>query len=157
MSIEDAFNWLGATAPGVYLRQSTAAFAATESLHLLSLAVVGGVVLIVDLAALRLVLRGAAVADTVRSLRPVFRGALGMVVVSGVLLVAAGPIKYLSNPLFPVKLGLLALAVTLQAWLQRGLAGASSEAADGGWRTLAAASLFLWTAVIVAGRWLGLI
>lgn len=38
------------------------------------------------------------------------------------MLVSAGPFKYYTNPLFPVKLSLLALALVSQWWLHRRLA-----------------------------------
>jgi hypothetical protein len=157
MSIYNLFVWLGETAPGVFLRKSTAAFAATESVHLLSLAVLGGVVLILDLAALRLLLRRTPIADVARGLAPVFITSLTTIALSGVALVAAGPLKYYTNPLFPVKLGVLAVALAIHLVLQRSLARSKSDSAPVGLRVLAGVSLLLWTSVIVIGRWLGLI
>ena len=153
--IEAIFIWLGNTAPGLFLAGSTAAFAATESVHIVALAVVGGVVLAADLAVLGIVLKRASTPAVLGQLRWLFTGALLLVAVSGVLLVAAGPYKYYTNPLFPLKLVLLAVALIVQFVLQRRLRVRGS--ADHAARLLAVASLVLWTAVVVAGRWLGLI
>jgi hypothetical protein len=153
--IESLFIWLGTTAPGLFLAGSTAAFAATESAHIVGLAVVGGVVLISDFAALGFVLRNTSPGDVVRQLRVLYVGALVLVAASGVLLVAAGPYKYYSNPLFPLKLGMLVVALVLQWRLSRRIS--LRDGRDRATRALAIASLTVWTGVVIAGRWLGLI
>lgn len=153
MSLEPLFVWLGQTSPGVFLAKSTAAFAATETVHLISLAVLAGTVLIVDLATLRVVLRPSPAAEVARSLNPVLLSALGAIAVSGVLLVAAGPLKYYTNAIFPAKLAALAVAIVVQA----GVYWALGRDRQGLAKSLAAASLALWFTVIVLGRWLGLI
>jgi hypothetical protein len=153
MSLEPLFVWLGQTPPGVFLAKSTAAFAATETLHLISLAVLAGAVLIVDLSTLRLVLRTSPAGAVARSLNPVLLSALGAIAVSGVLLVAAGPLKYYTNAIFPLKLTALAVAVLVQA----GVYWALQHDRQGWAKVLAGGSLALWFTVIVLGRWLGLI
>ena len=153
--IESVFKWLGETAPGVFLAQSTAAFAATESVHIVALALVGGTILVVDLAVLGTLLKTTSVSVVMRQLRVLYVGALILVALSGVLLVAAGPYKYLTNPLFPLKLAMLAVALVLQWTLARRLR--RRQKIDGTARALAATSLLLWSGVVVAGRWLGLI
>ena len=137
------------------LQMSRVAFATTESAHIIGLALVGGVVLIADFAVLGWVLRQTSAATVVRQLRALYLGALILVAVSGVLLVASGPYKYFSNPLFPVKLALLAIALIVHWQLVRRIR--RRESADRAARSLAAASLLLWTGVVIAGRWLGLI
>lgn len=153
--IEEAFMWLGRTAPGVAIQQSTAAFAATEAVHIVALSLVGGVILVTDLAVLGVVLKSTGPQAVARQLRPLYFSGLILVAISGLLLVAAGPYKYYTNWLFPVKLGLLAIAAALQAGLNRRLKRRLSTDTTG--RGLAAISLVTWMAVVVAGRWLGLI
>ena len=152
---EALFIWLGQTGAGVALQQSTAAFAATEAVHIIALSLVGGTVLVTDLAVLGTVLKASAPHTVFRQLRALYLFGLILVAASGVLLVAAGPYKYYTNPLFPVKLALLVIAITLQAVLSRRLKHQPS--ADRTARGLATTSLLLWTSVVIAGRWLGLI
>ncbi len=71
-----------------------------------------------DLTVLGRVLKTTAPETVFRQLQPFYRGALVLVAISGMMLVAAGPYKYYTNPLFPLKLGLLVVAVTLHAILQ---------------------------------------
>ena len=153
--IESVFIWLGNTPPGLFLAQYTAAFAATESVHIVALALVGGVVLVADLAVLGMLLKTTSVFVVMRQLRVLYAAALVLVAASGVLLVAAGPYKYYTNPLFPLKLALLLAALILQRTLARRLR--RHEKIDRIARVLAATSLALWTGVVIAGRWLGLI
>jgi hypothetical protein len=128
--IEQLFVWLGTTGVGQFLAGSTAGFATIESVHIVALAVID-------------------------QLRVPFIGSLALVAISGVLLVAAGPYKYYTNPLFPLKLVLLAAAIGVHFVLQKRLRSRGSV--DGLARALAAGSLLLWSGVVISGRWLGLI
>ena len=155
MFLYEFFVWLSDTALGQYLNQSTAAFASTESLHIVALSLVVGAALITHLFALGIALKTVDAPEVARNLQPVILGGLIVVAISGALLVAAGPFKYYTNPLFPLKLGLLAAALLAQWQLGRRLRrdGVVSKST----RALALASLLLWTAVVITGRWLGLI
>jgi hypothetical protein len=154
MFLYDFFVWLGTTTVGSSLSQSTAAFASAEALHIVALSLLGGSVLITNLSTLGVVLKPVSPADVARNLQPVIFPSLVLVAVSGALLVSAGPYKYYTNPLFPLKLLTLVAALSSQWWLQRRL---KQQGADGISRAVAAAGLLLWLTVVIAGRWLGLI
>lgn len=157
MSLEDAFIWLGETPPGVFLAESTPAFAVVQSIHILAFGLLGGAILALDLAALRVVFRNAALAQTGKLLLPVFVTSLAVAAISGLLLVAAGPLKYYTNPLFAWKLAALvgALAVHLALYpILTAKAEARSRAVAA---SLGLASLVLWFGVATLGRWIGLI
>lgn len=154
MFLYEFFEWLGATHLGQYLNTSTAAFASAEALHIVALSLVVGAALVTQLSALGITIRAVPAAEVARNLRPLISIGLVLVIVSGVLLVAAGPFKYYTNPLFPLKLVLLVAALITQWGLNRTLRRRASPAAT---RLLAVISLLLWTSVVIAGRWLGLI
>jgi hypothetical protein len=154
MSLLDAFLWLGETPPGQFLKTSTFAFSMVESSHLLGLALLGGTVLAADLGALRVIFRSTPAVTVADGVSRAFWTALALVAVSGVLLVAAGPYKYYTNPLFPVKLALLVVALALQVGVLTTLRRGGAEGLS---RGLAGASLVFWLSTLVAGRWLGLI
>jgi hypothetical protein len=153
--VEQIFAWLGNTAAGQYLAGSTAGFATVEAVHIVALSVIGGVILAANLTVLGWILRTSNAGTVVDQLRGLFYGSLVVVAVSGVLLVAAGPYKYYTNPLFPLKLVLLAAALAVHFVLQNRLR--TRNGVDTGARALAFSSLVLWSAVVIAGRWLGLI
>lgn len=158
MSLEEAFVWLGETPPGKFLAESTPAFAVTQAAHILSFGILGGAILALDLAALGVIFRSSPLAQTGRQLFPVFLSALVAAAASGVLLVAAGPLKYFTNPLFPVKLGALALALAAHVALYPVLTGRNggNHARLVG-SLLGLLSLLLWFGVAILGRWIGLI
>lgn len=72
--------------------------------------------------------------------------------VSGVLLLIAYPTKALTNPVFYVKLGLLALALVLLGRVGRAVAAGGEHGGGRPLRALALASLAAWVALITAGR-----
>lgn len=154
MAIQTTFGWLGQSAVGQYLAASTPAFAAIQSLHLLALAVVGGAVIVADFAAARILFREAGPAEIVKGTFPVFVAGLAAASVSGLLLVSAGPTKYLLNPLFWPKLAVLAVAAVIHVALSRVVLRQSGQAAA---RVLAWLSIVLWLSVAIIGRWVGLI
>jgi hypothetical protein len=157
MALVDLFHALGASAPGKFLAASTGAFAATESLHILGLAALGGSVIVTDLAAVGAIFRKSDPLDTARSLAPVSLGALLVMAASGVLLVSAGPMKYYSNPLFPWKFALLAPTLLAHLALYPGLRWARSSDVRGLARILGGLSLAGLLGVTILGRWVGLI
>lgn len=161
MSLHDLFIWLGQTGAGRYLASSTLAFALTESIHLLSIGVLAGAALATDLAVLRVIFRNENAATIARGVQPLVVFGLAGAIASGVLLVAAGPMKYYTNPLFPLKLGTLAAGIVVQLLVyldatgfQRSPSKAKSSNFSFG---LAGISIVLWVGVAVLGRWLGLI
>jgi hypothetical protein len=156
MSLLPLFEALGRSAPGVFLRDSTLAFALTEALHLLALSLVGGIVTVTCFGTAGVLIGRAQAAALGRGLRPLFAGALLFVVATGLLLVAAGPYKYYSNPVFWVKMDLLAIAVMGYVLLDRRLAR-SPTLPGAGWRLWALALAGLWLSVAIAGRAIGLI
>ena len=157
MSLTTVFEWLGSTAPGKFLAASTAAFATVESIHLLGLAVLGGAVLVVDLALVGGVGRIRNPLGLARSLFPLFLVGLLIMAVSGVLLVAAGPIKYLLNPLFPWKFLALAVTAVIHLAVYPGTSFLPEARRLPVARLLAGVSLVGWILVAVIGRWVGLI
>lgn len=92
-----------------------------------------------------------------RTIRRLFYGALAVNAVSGIFLVLNNPAKWLVDPLFYVKLSLLALALIDAELLARRVFGAVTGTAARipaytSPRSLAIASLLLWTGAVTAGR-----
>lgn len=155
MTFWPLFAAVGRSGLGVLERKYTSLFAATETVHVLALSVVGGVVLAVTLAAVR---RSALSSGTLaHALRPWLVGALATVATTGLALVAAGPLKYYTNPVFPWKMGLLIAALAAYALFERRASAASARELPLAWRAWALATLIVWGSVAVAGRAIGLI
>jgi hypothetical protein len=146
-------SWIQGTAISTAIRRSNWAVMALEAVHLLGLALLGGAVCIVALAALRRAgLRGMSVATLAHGLRPLFCAGLLLMVVSGALIVLSMPFKYYLNTAFRLKMLLLVVAILTTAWLLRMAGGAVPS----GWqRRLALLSALLWLGVGFSGRLIG--
>ena len=155
--MRQAFIWFGHTPVGVYMRDSTNGFATVETLHLLGLAVLGGVVLLLSLGALQVAVAARTSAATARSLLPVFGAALTVMMTSGVLLVASKPLRYFLSAPFRWKIALLAAGVALYLYLGRRLTSRGEGPIPRSDKALAILLLFIWFGVGLAGRLIGLL
>jgi hypothetical protein len=170
--------WLESTAFSTWMRESPSMFAfpAILSCHTVGMGLVAGIN-----AALALRIFGVAPRvpiDEFKRFMPVMWFGFWLNAVSGVALLIAYPTKALTNPVFYLKLVLIALAMVLQRMISRRLFGDPGSASArvvrlqpdvqvvpatppglrsdlaGRLKTLAAASIFCWAGAITAGRFL---
>lgn len=141
---------LEASAPAAYLRGSFVAYPLVNAAHILA---IGALVTCAALMDLRLLGMGnsVAVATVIAYLRPIAMLALLLAVATGLLLFSVRPLEYADNPAFRVKL-LLVIAATANALVFSLL---HDQIALPYRRALAALSLALWPAAVVAGRFIG--
>jgi len=124
-----------------------------ESLHLLGLALLGGVASVLAIAALRRDgLRGLSVAELARGTLPLQAAGFTLMTVSGALIAWSMPHKYYLNAAFRLKMALLLAAIATTAWLRRSAMRQGSAAAR---RAAALMAFLLWLAVGLSGRWIG--
>lgn len=152
--MNDALLWIESTGFSTWMRESPSvlAFPAVLALHAIGMAVAVGVN-----AALGLRLLGVSPAipvDEMRRFVPVMWAGFWLNAASGVALLLAYPTKALTNPVFYIKLGLIAAALALFTTIRRRLSGspAAESAIAGRVRTLAVASLMCWAGAILSGR-----
>ena len=152
--MDPVFSWIEATAFSIWLRESPSlwVFPFILILHTVGLAFLVGANVAIDVRVLGL-------APGV-PLRTLARYHLVMWVgfwinaASGLLLLTAYPTKSLTNPLFYIKLLLIAAALWLAAAIRARMPadGVPASAAAGPLRLLALASLACWGLSITAGR-----
>ena len=144
------FAWLELTAASFWLRESLSLFALPGVLaaHTVGLGFVAGLSGAFDLRLLG-VARGIPPAAFERFLPVIWIG-LWVNVLTGIALVLAYPTKALTNPVFYLKLGLIAAALVIFRTLLRCARDGRTEA--GTTKMLAAASLVAWAGAITAGR-----
>jgi hypothetical protein len=149
---DPVFRWLESTTVSVWINQSPAlyAFPGILAAHTIGLGLLAGLNSALDLRVLG-VARNIPPATFLRLLPLMWIG-LWMNVLSGIALLVAYPTKALTNPLFYVKLGLIAAALVLLRMIVRHVRPASTIA--GTTKILAAGSLLVWAATIAAGRFL---
>jgi uncharacterized protein DUF6644 len=151
--MEPFYVWIEATSLSTWLRESPSlwAFPFVLILHTVGLAFFVGANIAWDVRVL-----GFSLGIPLDALRRYFRvmwSGFWVNAVSGVLLLIAYPTKALTNPLFYAKLALIGFGVVLALRIRREVRGVGYERdAPRGARTLAAASLLCWVAVIFAGR-----
>jgi len=71
--------------------------------------------------------------------------------ISGVLLLIGYPTKALTNPIFYIKIGCIAVGMVLMVWLRDNVVRVSQSTLSKA-RVVAAFSLLVWAGAIVAGR-----
>jgi hypothetical protein len=157
MSLLPLFTSVEQSSLGAAIRDSLWLFPAIEAIHLLGLALLGGAVLIVDLALLGLLWRSEPLAPTARDAEPWLVAALLTMLATGVPLFASEAIKCYYSPAFWVKMASLTLALLFTFTVRRKvsfaqhLAGSRSLSA----RLVGAVSIALWSGVGIGGRWIG--
>jgi len=154
MNFDPFFIWLESTALSQWIvgDPSILAFPGILALHAIGMGFAAGLGAVLDLRILG-VARGVPIGEFRRFL-PVLWAGFWLNAVSGVLLLIGYPTKALTNPLFYVKLLLIAVAMTLLVRLDRRIrAGdADNPITMRALRRLAITSLICWGGAIFAGR-----
>jgi len=164
MSLGDLWSWLE-TLPIVVRIGESWWFPLLESIHVIGITFVFGSLLMVDLRLIGIAARGYSVARMSKELLPWTWAAFAVSVITGVGLFITAANHYMENPAFKIKMALLVLAGINMAlfhfgvfrdvvkWDSLGTIPGGSTPSDA--KAAGALSLFLWTGVMLAGRWVG--
>ena len=149
------FQWFEATAIGTTVRESLWLFPLVQCFHLLSLALLGGALLVVDLRMLGFGLTAQPSARLARQMEPWLFGALTGIIVTGIPMFLSEAIKCYFSPPFFFKISLLVIASIYTFTVRRRVAAAEPGRIEKRLvRLTAAVSLTLWFGVSFAGRWI---
>jgi uncharacterized protein DUF6644 len=155
MSVPSVLQWIESTDLSTAIREGALPYPIIGGVHLLAIALFGGMVLATDLRLLGWAMQQRPVSDVVRQFRNWKRFGFLVIVASGLLLGWCEPIKLYRSPSFWVKMVLFAL-VGVHALVFREGVYRNPEVLDKGVpgraRWAAALSLFLWAGLIVSGR-----
>jgi hypothetical protein len=88
-------------------------------------------------------------------LRPIAIGALVVALLSGVALFSVRPLEYIGLPVFQWKLVLIAIATANALAFE--VLDRKRDGQGGALKTMAFASLILWPAVLLCGRFIGFV
>ncbi|HEY1906104.1 MAG TPA: DUF6644 family protein [Myxococcaceae bacterium] len=151
--------WLERTPFSHQLQTREWAMPAVQTVHLLAIAALMGAMLLLNLRFLNLRMKELPVRRVAERFLPVMLGALGVLLVSGAVMIAAEPERALLNPVFALKMGLLAGVLALSvAMLRQARRATGGSDKDRTRRRLlgvsAVISTGLWVAVLFAGRWI---
>ncbi|HEY6361476.1 MAG TPA: hypothetical protein VIX63_10245 [Vicinamibacterales bacterium] len=151
------FTWLESTAFSVWMRESPSVFAfpIILAVHTIGLGLLAGINAAIDLRLLGIAARIPLL--EFRRFLPYMWLGLWLNLASGVALLIAYPTKALTNPLFYIKLALIATALAILRVVRRRALGGSAApplSGSGNMKRLALASLTCWAVAIAAGRFL---
>lgn len=122
-----------------------------QTLHLMSIAVVLGSIVVLDLRVLGWAVPSQSPAEMSRRLAAWTWSALPVLFVSGLIFVLARPQRYFTNPMFGIKLALLVPALAMSAFVY---ARVRTREPDAIAKSFALGSLVAWIGVVLAGRWI---
>jgi hypothetical protein len=153
--VDPFFSWLEGTALSTWLSESSSlmGFPFLLVLHTVGLAFLVGSNVAIDARILGFA-RGVPLLSLQRYYRAMWAG-FWVNAFSGILLLIAFPTKALTNPVFYLKLGLIAAALAIGGAIRRRMMDgsvAAGVAAPSALKVLAVASLTCWVASITAGR-----
>jgi uncharacterized protein DUF6644 len=142
-----------------WMRDTNPAMQVVESVHVLAAVVVLGTVLIADARLLTIADARRAFTRIGRETLPLTWAAFALAVVTGSLMFTTSAATYFANSAFHLKaLALLGAGLNMalfQLFTARGIAAWDSGAPPPAARLAGLASLLLWAAVVLLGRWIG--
>ena len=156
VSLRPFFEWMETTVFGTLGKTYGGAFAVVQAMHLLSMAVLGGAVLVSDGRLLGVALKSVPLNQVLEPCQRLFNWSLSLVVLSGVFMACGVAIKVYYLEVFWYKMLALGTGVLFAYFIRRPLLQPNPESTPQLLRTLVAiASLMTWFTVAATGRWIG--
>jgi hypothetical protein len=155
-------QWLQATEFFTYLRASAWTYPIILTLHMVGIAMFGGMVMLGNLRMLGVAMRDHPISDFIDRLRILKRLGLLLLVTCGVLLAGSKAEEYYYNNFFRVKMSLL-LAIAIHSLVFRRTVYTKATELDKAAvlpsrvKLAAGLSLLLWIGVVICGRGIGYI
>jgi hypothetical protein len=156
MSLRPLFEWVHAFPSSIAMRESLYAFPVLLTLHLVSLAMFAGLVVMMDLRLLGVAYRGTPFSEVQRRLFP--WQMVGMVVTSiaGLLLFYMQPMRYFGKVLYWIKIALIVLAgvnaLLFHFTTYRSIAKWDTAGPPLGAKVAGVLSLAMWAGIVSFGR-----
>lgn len=155
-------EWLATTAMSNTIQNVTWIIPTVQTVHIVCVALVISAVFLVDLRILGVFARTQPVAALAQRFLPWIWYVILVLLLTGTLLIIGEPTRSVTNPAFALKMTLLITVSALTLCIERPLRRDPQYwDASGGRRatvvTLAVVSLFLWSGIVFAGRWIAYI
>lgn len=150
------FEWLDNSLLASISKAYGGVFAVVQMVHLLSLALLGGMVLLGDLRLLGLLLRDVPSEVIIANTQKWFSVALVGLLASGIFMSSAVAKKLYYNEMFWAKMAGLAVGIVFVCAIRRPLLRFAHDTINP-WavRMIAISSLTIWFTVAACGRWIG--
>jgi hypothetical protein len=150
------FDWLQNTLAGQTIRTYSTLVALVQIIHLLGVTMLIGTVMMVDLSLLGFGIRRHPVSRIARELAPWTSAGLIVMLVSGPLILTSEALRCYDASFFWIKMGLLIAALLFHFAVYQRIAVAEPPVSRLRAGAVACVSLFLWIAVALAGKMIGI-
>jgi hypothetical protein len=148
--------WISETSVSLWLQTNFWAIPIIQVFHILAIAAGFGAVLMIALRIFGFAGTDRTMAETERRYVRWIWGALAVLLISGLGLITAEPIRELINPIFWIKMVLVIVALLTSLWFHgkvvRRLAGGGPV--TGGIKAGAIFVIILWCVIMLCGRWI---
>lgn len=155
MELLALFEWVESSLLGQIGKTWGGVYAIGQSVHLMSLAVLGGSVLVTDLRLLGVVLRDTPQPVVTENAHKWFRAALLVLIITGIFMAAAVATRMYYNYFFWAKMATLLTGIIFVFAIKRPLLKRNEDNKPWVIRMVALASLMIWFTVAASGRWIG--
>jgi hypothetical protein len=155
MSSDAIIHWIESSFIAHAMAASVWVYPVVETLHMISIVVLVGTAAMFDFRLLGWRLTGTPVAELAVQLKPWIRVGIVGIVLTGPLLFASDPDRYLDNFYFRLKMTFLLLAIVFDLFVVRRLRSPDSGAGAGAQRFAGGFSLLLWAGIVAGGRGIG--
>ncbi len=157
MSFLSFCEWLSQTSWSRALREAPYPFPVLIIIHIVTIALFGGMVVMSNLRVLGLAMLSVPVSQVIGQFRPWKWTAFGILLLSGTFLAMSDPLEYYGNIMFWISLALLVIAgvnaMVFRFGVYRSVAAWDDDPeAPPGARRWAGVSLFLWITLVFVGR-----
>ena len=158
--LEGFAAWLGKTPLSAFVAGRDWVVPTVQTVHILAVSIVVIGVVVLHLRVLGLVEKGQPIGALARRFVMPASAAIGLLAVTGLLMIAGEPDRALFRYVFWIKMGLIVAAMAMTGLMLQGLratpAWVDAQASPPLlYKGLAAGLLLVWVAIIVAGRWIG--
>jgi len=156
MDVMSFFTWLEGSALGQMAKSYGGVYAMAQTVHLASMALLGGTVLVTDLRLLNVALTDVPSNVVADGAHKWFKVALTIILISGIFMVAGVAMKAYYNAFYWAKMAALATGIVFVFAVKRPLLKKDHSQIPG-WvlKMTAVASLTVWFSVAACGRWIG--
>lgn len=157
MELLGFFEWMETSLLGTIGKTYGGVYAIAQSLHLMSLVVLGGAVIVSDFRLLNLLLKDVSSETVLEEAHHWFKAALVSVIATGVFMAAAVALRLYYNQFFWAKMISLLAGVLFVFMIKRPLLTSAPHAQLNplSVKLVALASLAIWFSVAATGRWIG--
>lgn len=156
MDLLPFFEWAETSMLGSIGKTYGGVYAMGQSLHLMSLALLGGTVLVTDLRLLNVMLKDVPSEVVVENAHKWFKVALIVIMATGIFMAAAVATRMYYNPFYWAKMSALLTGIVFVFAIKRPLLKRPHASINPiVLKTLAVASMVIWFSVAATGRWIG--